>query len=175
MTLLEIAIAMPITLVALGVLVQLLFSGAGLRESGRASWQASSAAQDTLERMRNEDFGSLFVMYNSDPFDDPNGPGTAPGATFEVEGLTGVDGEPVGEVILPTWNSGSEVVPVWELREDRDDPVAGTPRDLNGDSRIDADDHSGDYSLLPILVRLRWRGPGGVRELRLRTILTEMW
>lgn len=175
MTLLEVVVAMPIVLVALGMLSQLLFSGTGLRQSGREDWTASAAAQDVVERMRNETFADLFALYNADPFDDPGGPGTAPGATFSVPGLTPIDGQLVGEVLLPIWNMGTEVVPDWQLREDQEDPDLGTPRDLSGDSVTDDVDHSGDYSLLPVFVRLRWRGASGPRELRLRTMLAEMW
>ncbi|MFT5050182.1 MAG: hypothetical protein ACI8QZ_001578 [Chlamydiales bacterium] len=177
MTLIEVAIAMPIVLIAMGMFVQMFRTGVGLRTSGREIWSANAAAQDLLERMRNEDFRSIVAIYNADPFDDPLGPGTAPGSTFSVDGLPALDadsGLPVGEVILPVINTGTEVVPIWELREDMELPALGLPRDLNADAVIDALDHSTDVSILPILVRVRWRSANGPREYELQTLLAEM-
>lgn len=113
--LVEVAIAFPVVLMALGMLVQMLYAGSGLRELGTEEWASSSAAQDVLERMRNQDFRDLFRLYNADPFDDPGGAGTAPGNAFSVRGLAPLrddaDGQ-VGEVLLPFRNTGTQVVPV---------------------------------------------------------------
>ena len=175
--LVEIAVAMPIVMIALGMLVQMLHAGAGLREVGTEEWASSSAAQDVLEEMRNEDFRDLFRLYNLDPFDDPGGPGTAPGGAFSVRGLAprveDADGM-VGEILLPFRNTGTEVVPVWEVREDLVDAQLGMPRDLNGDSLVDALNHTADYTLLPVVIRLRWRGQHGPREFRLYTVFSEL-
>jgi prepilin-type N-terminal cleavage/methylation domain-containing protein len=46
------------------------------------------------------------------------------------------------------------------LREDTNAPRYGLPWDLNGDGAIDANDHSGDYRQLPIVVRMRWKKAG---------------
>ncbi len=168
---------MPIVLIALGMFVQMLHAGAGLRELGNEEWASSAAAQDVLERMRNEDFRELFRLYNADPFDDPGGPGTAPGHRFAVPGLEPLESDPdgmVGEVLLPVWNTGTEVVPVWEVREDLANAELGTPRDLNGDSMVDGKDHSDDYTLLSVVVRLRWRGSNGRRVFRLATVFSEL-
>ena len=143
--LVEVLISMPIVLVALGVLIQILSSGNGLRKLGREQWVAANATQTALERMRNEDFRDIAVLYNADPLDDPGGPGTAPGHRFAVEGLTAIELDGlVGEIRLPLWNAGSPVAPDWQIREDIDIPSLGTPRDLNGDSIID------DLSLIHI-------------------------
>lgn len=177
MTLIEIAFALPIVLVAFSMMLQTLTAGAGLREVGRESWIASGAAQDVLERMRNEDYRDVFRLYNADPFDDPLGPGTAPGNLFEVPALTAANPEQagmVGEVEFAAWNTGSEVVPVWEVREDIPDARLGTPRDLNADSLIDDANHAEDFSILPVIVTLRWRGRLGPREFRLHTVLSEL-
>lgn len=173
MTLLEISVAMPVVLVALGILVQMLTAGMGIRTGGQQDWAANSAAQNALERMRNENFSQIFVLFNSDPFDDPNGPGTAPGSTFDVPGLTALGAEPVGEIVFPQVNVGNEIVPVWELREDAVIPELNLPRDLSGDRVIDDQNHAGDYTLLPVLVRVRWQGLSSPRTLSLQTILSE--
>ena len=177
MALLEVAVALPIVSIALGMMVQMMAAGAGLRESGREQWSASSAAQDVVERMRNEDFRDIFRLYNADPFDDPGGPGTAPGNRFAVPGMVPSDPAPdamVGEILLASVNVGTAVVPLWQMREDLEDVALGTPRDLNGDSLIDDADHSADYTILPVVVRLRWRGRMGAREFTLHTVLSEL-
>jgi hypothetical protein len=177
LALIEVAIAFPIVLIALGMLVQMLGSGVRLRLSGSEAWAASCAAQTVLESMRNEDFRSLVALYNSDPLDDPGGPGTAPGNRFVVDDLTPLPGAPrgtIGEVFLPLLNTGSEVAPVFEVREDIALPDLGLPRDLNGDAVIDANDHRADYSLLPVEIELRWLCSGGPRLLRITTILSEL-
>lgn len=167
---------MPIALLALAMLVQMMSGGAGLRNLGREDAIATVAAQSVLEEMRNEDFRTVFAMYNADPLDDPAGPGTAPGHRFAVEGLqpiaSATDGA-VGEVILPTVNTGSAVAPIWEVRENLVNPLLGTPRDLSGDAVINDENHAADYTLLPIVVVLRWQGSKGARESRIVTILTE--
>lgn len=176
MLLVELAIALPIVLIAFGMFVHMLSAGTALRWSATEEWAAGSAAQNVLEEMRNEDFRQLFALYNADAFDDPGGLGTAPGNRFAVPGLDALESDPqgmVGEVLLPTWNAGSEVVPLWELREDLLVEALGMPRDLNGDILLDEQDHAGDYTILPIMVRLRWRGRHGPRELRMHSMLSE--
>lgn len=178
MTLIEIAVSMPILLIALSMLAQMLIAGSGMRDAAREAGAASAAAQSMIEEMRNEDLRDLLALYNADPLDDPNGPGTAPGCLFAVEGLDLREGDPdgfVGEIILPALNAGSEVAADWQIREDLDDPRLGTPRDLNGDAVIDDADHAGDYTMLPVVIVLRWRSKVGPRELQLFTLLTEYY
>lgn len=177
LTLLELSIAIPLLLVAMAMMGQLLLAGRATRESNADNWRASSAAADTLERMHNAPFRELFALYNADPFDDPGGPGTAPGSGFAVDGFAVLEDDPdglVGEVILPLLNVGSEVAPEWQVREDLDLPELGLPRDLSGDQLVDELDHSADHTFLPVLVRLRWQGAFGPREYRLTTILSEL-
>lgn len=174
--LIEAAIAFPIMLIALMMLVQMLTSGMRLRTSGSESWAASIAAQSVLESMRNEDLRSIVALFNSDPLDDPSGPGTAPGNRFVVTGLTPRNGAPrgtIGEIFLPLVNTGSEVAPVLEVREDMVDPSLGLPRDLNGDAVIDGLDHRADFTILPVAIELRWTCAGRSRLLRIHTLLSE--
>ena len=177
MTLIEVAVALPVVVISLFMFLQMFVAGGGLRDSGRETWAAGGAAQDVLERMRNEEMVDVFRLYNADAFDDPGGPGTAPGPNFAVPGLLPLADDPdgmVGEILLPAVNTGSEVVPVWELREDVRNPNLGLPRDLNGDALLDDVDHAGDYTILPVLVRLRWQGAQGRREFRLHTVFTAL-
>jgi hypothetical protein len=58
-----------------------------------------------------------------------------------------------------------------QVREDLQEPALGMPRDLNGDGIPDALDHSADMQILPVLVRLRWRGPTGISRMEFRTLV----
>ena len=58
------------------------------------------------------------------------------------------------------------------LREDVADTAFGLPVDLNTDTVIDGEARNHDYEMLPVIVRMRWRGPkGSVEELRLHAWL----
>jgi len=173
----EIAVALPIVLIALGMFVQMLSAGTELRRGCAEDWSAGAGAQQVLEEIRNEPFRDVFRLYNADPFDDPAGPGTAPGASFTVEGLMPRPDDPdraVGSIVFPFVNVGSEVAPVWQVREDMVDAELGMPRDLDGDVLVDDLDHSDDFTLLPVLVRIQWQGRHGPRELRLHTVFSEL-
>ena len=102
----------------------------------------------------------------------PAGAGTAVGATFTAAGLqaamTDADGI-VGQIQFPIAAGAPGV-----LREDIANPVFGTPRDLNGDGATDAIDHSGDYQLLPVVVRMAWRTPNGNARLEFKTVLVDL-
>jgi len=170
-------VAGPIILIALSLFVQMLDAGLRLRQTVREEWAASARAQEVLEQMRNENLRDVVRLYNTDPFDDPNGPGTAPGDRFAVPDLDPLPTDPagmVGSIELPIWNAGSEVAPDWRVREDLANDELGTPRDLNGDCIVDALDHTEDYSILPVVIRMRWQGRHGRREFRLYSALTEI-
>ena len=102
-------------------------------------------------------------------FDDPGGAGTAPGPNFVIAGLQPLKNDAdgcVGEIVLPTVSGAGSI-----LREDVVDLSLGTPRDLNLDGVTDGGNHALDYRILPVLVRLRWRGEHGPQEIVMRTIL----
>ena len=71
-----------------------------------------------------------------------------------------------GQVIFPT-----RVGFPGALREDVVDAKLGMPRDLDGDGVIDTANHAGNYRLLPVIVRVRWRGATGNASAELRTML----
>ena len=53
------------------------------------------------------------------------------------------------------------------------DPALGMPSDLNGDGVISAGTLGGGYLMLPVRVRVTWRGVGGSRELQLVSLLIQ--
>lgn len=174
MTLVEVQVAMIIAMVALALLGQTVASVARTRAVNHEHALAARETRNVLERMNGEDFFDLFALYNADPADDPDGVGTAPGATFAVRGLQPQEGAAaVGTLRFPSLES--VLTPgTWELREDVVDRRLGMPRDLNLDGLVDTLDHAGDYCLLPIQVEVRWRGKGGNRSHVVFTMLSEM-
>ncbi len=123
---------------------------------------AYAAARLTAAELQGVPFDEIFASYNSDPSDDPDGAGTAPGGDFDARGLSpaldDADGF-VGEIVFPEQATG--VGTAVALREDLALPELGMPRDLNGDGFPDGLDHAGDYIVLPVTIRVRWRGASG--------------
>ena len=164
----EIAIVMTVLLVAFLAMSQSLGASMQLTRVNRETALADQGIQDLVEVMSGvEDFSTVFRLYNADAADDP-GPGPAPGSGFAVEGLQPVEGDVdglVGEIVFPTVGG--------QLFENIADPELGMPRDLNGDGGTDLLPHNDDYSLLPVLIRLRWQGCRGERMVVVRTLLSD--
>ncbi|MEX1024878.1 MAG: type II secretion system protein [Planctomycetota bacterium] len=176
LTMIEVIVVMTILMVATLLFSTTVASVSGQQALDRENIIAVEATRTFIERLRDENFGQIVALYNADDSDDPDGPGTAPGARFAVDGLDPGDAPDglIGEVRLPLVEVSSAPNPVrQELRENAVDPTLGTPRDLSGDSIIDGADHTDDYTLLPIEITLRWSGKAGVRELRTFTTLCE--
>ena len=168
-SLLELTVSATVFVIAFGAIITNLVVGMSLRESTREISIAIEGAQTTAEILRGEDFATLFARYNSNPNDDPNGVGTAPGSGFAVPGLTAtpddVDGL-AGEILFP--GDGTS------LFESVNDAASGMPRDLNADGVIDLLDHALDYTNLPIRIQISWRGKTGTHSIEILTSLTEM-
>ncbi len=165
----EITLIMVVLTVAMGLFTSTVNSTSRQRASKREAVIASEGARRILEVMRSQDFQRIFALYNQSTADDPGGPGTAPGPHFSVPGLSPQAGDAdglVGEVRF-AWNGPamSEQVVHEEL---------GFPRDISGDDVVDAADHSGNYILLPVEVRMQWNGPGGDRTLRVFTSFSNL-
>src|SRR5205085_8105191 len=131
--------------------------------------RATQAARQILERIEATAFADRFRSFNADPTDDPGGAGTAPGANFAVTGLSALPGDAdgfPGQVIFPTL-AGFPL----QLREDVAMPELGMPRDLNGDGIVDGANHAVDYKLLPVIVRIPWRGVGGAGTVEVKSML----
>jgi hypothetical protein len=112
--------------------------------------------------VRGEAFRDAFYAFNLDPLD-----GFPELGHFDVPGLTLQQGDPdgfVGEVLFP--GDGFSLI---ENINDRD---WGLPRDLDLDKQIDGTDQSNDYVILPVRVRVAWRGPSGNQEVVLISTLT---
>jgi len=153
---LELLIVMTVLTMAVGMFSTTLISTARQSRMKREMAIAAEAGRRTMELMRSRPAVELFALYNANPADDPGGAGTAPGCNFVVEGLEARDGDAdgcAGRILMP---SAGEL-----LREDVVDAKLGMPRDLNGDEQIDGLNHAADYVLLPVHVRIEWKGVAG--------------
>ena len=168
----ELSIATVILLVALLGFSKSILSSSITSEVAHESALATESARQVLENLRGLPFDEVYARFNTDPADDPGGANTAPGAGFAVAGLDPAEGDAdgfVGEVVFPTTMTMAGL----ELREDVQLPALGMPRDLTGDGAVDALCHCDDYELLPVLVRVTWRGKAGPARAEFRTYLTD--
>jgi hypothetical protein len=174
---------MTLMFVGLLSLASSTVTGIATNETNRESARATCAVRQYLESMQTGEvpFEELFRAYATDPADavEPEeGQETSKklfagksgklhpilDRQFEVVGLEPKDGQTrvsMGEVLFP-FVEGPEGP---ELRED----IAN--RDLNGDGVIDSENHADDYKILPVTVKVEWKGTRGVRELEIQTLL----
>jgi type II secretory pathway pseudopilin PulG len=166
---LEVIIAITLMLVAFAGVLSTVVSTTNLNRTNREMGLAAEAAQATIESMKNATLAEVFARFNASPADDPGGAGTSPGRNFAVPGLNVRPGDAdgfVGEIQFPTAGN--------QLREDVVDAALGMPRDLNLDLAVDGADHSLDYGILPVRVRVQWTGAGGNRQIDIVTTLANL-
>jgi hypothetical protein len=170
-----VAILALLLLVAVGGLSGAVLSSLRLARTTDESSLADEAARALAARMQIQAFEGLFFLYNAFPDDDPAGPGTAPGAAFDVLGLAPRADDPdgrVGRIVFPSVElpDGSQA-----LREDVVDERLGMGedgRDLNNDGdRVDQ--LTDDYVLLPARLIVEWTGAGGDRLYELDLVLAQ--
>jgi prepilin-type N-terminal cleavage/methylation domain-containing protein len=113
-TLLELIVVMAVLTVAVTMFTSMVVHTTRQRGINRENAIAANAARTIVELMRNEKLSDVFALYNGDASDDPDGPGTGPGSTFAVPGLTPLDGDAdglAGEVHLPVIGAEEEKPP----------------------------------------------------------------
>jgi type II secretory pathway pseudopilin PulG len=169
-SLLEITLALAFLSIAGGAVMSAIVSSMMTGRVNRETALAHEAVRAHMERLQARPFREIFAAFNTDPADDPGGAGTAPGANFTVPGLGArlddADGLP-GRIELPA-SSGPGGTQL--LREDLADASFGMPRDLDLDLHLDALDHAADYEVLPVRVRIEWRGVSGPRAVEAQTL-----
>ena len=171
-TLLEVMVAAVVLAVGVASVSGAMVSAIALNNVNRETSLAQQAARMMIETVRATNFGDTFETFNLSPFDDPLGPASAAGQNFAVAGLSPQPGDAdnmAGQIVFPTVVAGA----VDFLREDVVDADLGMPRDLNADGLIDALNHANDYQILPVRVRVAWRGFSGNRALELESVLVE--
>jgi hypothetical protein len=169
LSLVEVMVSLSICMIAMAMFSSAIISTSRLGADQRMTSLAANAGRSALEVLRTVTPSERFARFNADPADDPGGAGTAPGSFFAVDGLQPVADDPdgfVGEYVF--------VVTDGKLRENAVDTLLGLPRDLNGDTLIDELDHSADYKILPVAVRIRWAGVTGPRSVTLYTMMVDL-
>jgi hypothetical protein len=165
-------VAAVVLVVGVASISSAMVSAIALNNVNRETSLAQQAARLMMESVRSTEFDDLFATYNAQGSDDPTGAGSAPGPNFAVAGLSAQPGDAdgmAGAVVFPTVSVGAND----QLREDVVDANLGMPRDLNSDGVVDAANHAGDYTVLPVRVLVSWRGFSGPRTLALESILAE--
>lgn len=169
-TLLEVLVGgVVLTLGAVGMAGAML-SSLTLQRCESDAALARAAARRVLEELSAADFDEAFALYNQSTQDDAGLSLTARGCHFAVTGLRVRPGDAdgsCGRVVFPAVVAGG----VEWLREDVVDAPLGMPRDLNGDGVVNNQNRAADYQLLPVRVRVEWRGARGDETLDLETIL----
>jgi len=160
-------IAFTVLTIGFGAVMTSLVSTRALTATERERSLAVDAAASAIERLKGVDFDEVFSRFNSSGADDPEGDGSAPGEGFSVAGLT-APGDAAGGWVGTIEFPGGPL----QIREDVEDEELGLPRDLNGDGDVDSFDHSEDYEVLPVRVRVTWIGPTGNQAIELVTVLT---
>jgi len=171
-SLVEVLIAAVILAVAITGISGSILSAMALNRVNRDTALAQQAARRAMEELSGVPFAEVFACYNANAGDDLGLTVPARGPNFAVAGLDVQDGDAdgfCGRVLFPT-----TTVAGWEqLREDVADAGLGMPRDLNGDGNPpDGLDHANDYVLLPVRVRVEWRGVSGPRQIELESMLS---
>lgn len=172
-TLVDVMAAAVVLAVAMSGLAGSLLSAMALSRVNRETALATAAAQRLVEEAQGVPFAETFAVYNGDATDDLGLTVAARGANFAVPGLEPQDGDADGQCGRVMFPVGAILGVGEELREDALDARLGMPRDLDLDGVIDAADHAGDYALLPLRVRIEWRGVSGARRLDFETVLCE--
>lgn len=171
--LVEVMIALSVLTIALMAFGHAIIMSIRAGQMQREQGVARDAARQIIERMQAETFSEVFARYNATAVDDPVDGNLFAGG-FDVPGLQPQAGDAdglAGQILFPTADLAGGAL---ALREDVNDQRFGTPRDLNADGVVDALDHSGDYRLLPVVVRIEWRGQAGNSSQEFRTFLANL-
>jgi type II secretory pathway pseudopilin PulG len=166
MTMVELAVALSVMIIGGGAAMYGLICVSVLARVQSEHANAFQAARNVLEALQSEDFPTAFARFNATTADDP-AIGASPGNAFDAAGLDARPGDldgRVGSIEFP----GDGV----QLLENVIDAELGMPRDLGGAPGVDPNDHAPDYALLPVLLRVQWRGAGGIQQVTLAATLS---
>lgn len=170
-SLVEVIVATAVLVIGCLGLSSAITSGARLMDLNRERTLAHEAARAQMETLECATFGQVFSLYNTTKADDPGGAGSGPGPNFAIAGLNAqrgdADGLP-GQIVFPTLGGfGSQ------LAENVVDARLRMPSDLNGDGNISAGVMAGSYTVLPVRVRVAWRGVSGNSVLEIDNVLLD--
>jgi Tfp pilus assembly protein PilV len=164
-TLVELLVSFSALMVVLLGLSRMLLSSQMASNTSHEATLAKEAARAEIEVLAGMTLADVYKTYNANGNDDPGVPNSAPGANFAVHGLEApvddADGQP-GRILFPEQGG--------VLSEFANAPQYGWPIDMDGVAGSTAD-VSTTYRLLPVVVRVEWRGSGGNGKVEFKTLL----
>lgn len=176
-TLLEIVMTGAVLAIGACGMASVLVQSMTVTAVNRETTLARQAARQVLEQIVDIPAGQVYTVFSAtdprakDVYVEEDPAFTTESQTYyatesltmnsqfsDVSGMT-------ASVIFPADLGG------YSLREDVTDKALGMPRDLNGDGVIDSENHADDYVLLPVRVRVNWKGITGERSFEVCTVL----
>ncbi len=154
-TLADVVVAMLLLTMAAGGLTGAVTHGLRLNRVNEETAAADEAARAMVEQIQATPFDQRFAVHSAQP------DFAVPRLNVQKDDEDGM----AGKILFPTIDG--------ELREDVVDANLGMPRDLSGDGIQDVQDHSGDYVLLPVTVRIEWTGPSGDRSHQVHLLMVQ--
>lgn len=165
MTLLEVLISLAVLCIGILSVILAVISASVEVQSGREEQIAVNAARqklaEILQLSEGTGFPSVFATYKA-----------SAKKTFPVPELPNA----TGTIYVPQNDAGQLVeTPTGASWAQNAKWLPPMPRDMNGDGLTNGSDRSGDYTLLPIAIVVRWDGArGDQREAGYRTVLTQI-
>jgi len=164
-TLIELLVSFSALLVVLLGFSRMLLSSHMASSTSHEATLAKEAARAMVEELQSASLAEVYARYNANAGDDP-GAGTSPGAGFAVPGLDAppddADGLP-GRILFPEQGGTLSELVV--------QPQYGWPMDMDRDGSVLSADVSGSYRLLPVVVRVEWRGVGNEGIVEFKSVL----
>ncbi len=157
-SLLETVIGMSVMIIGLLAMTSTSVVVHSLDESDKARRLATTAQQAVIDQLNvraaalvGDEAGWATALTDS------YGDGGTPGSTFAVQGLDPWEGmAQIGSVRVVTDET---------ITDDELGGPMGMPRDLDGDGLVSNEDVTASATLLPVVLRIRWTGESGDREL----------
>lgn len=153
-TLIELMVSFSALLVVLLGFSRMLISSHMASATTHEATLAKEAARAMTEVLQATDLAGLYAAYDG-----------ADGG-FAVRGLEAPEGDAdglPGRILFPEQGG--------KLSELAIAPQHGWPMDMDGDGDVVTADVSGTYRLLPVVVRVEWRGAGGNSSVEFMTVV----
>ena len=150
-TLVEAAVSLTILAVALLTLWGTMISGARTITAAQERKLALTTAQGKLEELKSRSLDQLIAIY---------GPGGSEGDTFLVPCIDDDADQALGQIIFYTDEADTE-----------HGAALGFPMDLNGDGDALDRDVSSGFNLLPMRIRVTWKGALGTQFIDVTSLL----
>lgn len=150
-----------------------IISSTSLNSQNREVGLATHGARRTIEWLDSLPYQEVLDRFVSPPSSDGEEEDVfAPPLAFSVDGLSPARDDPdqiVGAILLPLGGARSAEVSLGGATA-----FSGEAWDLDLDGSVGSKDRSTtNPRILPVVVRVDWRGPAGTQRIELRTVLVE--